>query len=51
MNRYYMEQLSQHADLLEESAEICNILHKNTNCILSPMVPALLSMEGFVSVR
>ena len=28
MNRYYMEQLSQHADLLEESAEICNILHK-----------------------
>ena len=27
MNRYYMEQLSQHADLLEESAEICNILH------------------------
>lgn len=28
MNRYYMEQLSQHADLLEESAEICNILRK-----------------------
>ncbi|MDD3192888.1 MAG: YjjG family noncanonical pyrimidine nucleotidase [Oscillospiraceae bacterium] len=26
MNRDYMEQLSRHADLLEESAEICNIL-------------------------
>lgn len=26
MNRFYMEQLSRHADLLEESAEVCNIL-------------------------
>lgn len=28
MNRYYMEQLSRHADLLEEAEEICNILYK-----------------------
>ncbi len=51
MNRYYMEQLSRHADLLEEAEEICNILYKNTNCILSPMDPALLSMAGLPSVR
>ena len=28
MNRYYMQQLSRHADLLEEAEEICNILHQ-----------------------
>ncbi len=28
MNRFYMQQLSRHADLLEESEEICNILYK-----------------------
>lgn len=28
MNRFYMERLSGHADLLEESAEVCNVLSK-----------------------
>lgn len=28
MNRYYMQQLSCHADLLEDAAEVCNILSK-----------------------
>lgn len=31
MNRFYMGRLSEHADLLEDSAEICNILFKKYN--------------------